>query len=78
MLKRDATNCFGTYIVDFVWKIIQVKFAFMIRQLNFKVAKDFREKDKYYNMEFLKQKAEYELKFKDLNKEIEEHKKVIE
>ena len=50
----------------------------MIRQLNFKVAKDFREKDKYYNMEFLKQKAEYELKFKDLNKEIEEHKKVIE
>ena len=29
-------------------------------------------------MEFLKQKAEYELKFSKLNKEIEEHKKTIE
>ena len=61
MLKRDATNCFGTYIIDFVWKMIQVKLAFMVRQLNFKLTKDFREKEKHHNMEFLKQKAEYEL-----------------
>ena len=78
MLKHNQTNCFSAYVIDFVWKIIQVKLAFMVRQLNWKVNKDLREKDNFYNMEILKQKAEYELKLEDLRKEIEKHKKVIE
>lgn len=61
MLKRCATNCFPAYVIDFVWKIIQVKLALMVRQLNWKVAKDFRAKAQESKEEILKQKAEYEL-----------------
>ena len=45
MMQRSELNCFSAYIIDFTWKIVQVKLAFMIRNLNFKVKNDFKDKD---------------------------------
>ena len=32
-------------MIDFTWKMIQVKMAFMVRNLSFKVKNDFKDKD---------------------------------
>lgn len=45
MLKQNENNCFGAYMVDYTWKIIQVKLALMVRQLNWKVTEDLKEKE---------------------------------
>ena len=45
MVKRNDMNCFPAYLIDFTWKMIQVKMAFMVRNLSFKVKNDFKDKD---------------------------------
>ncbi len=40
MVKQNDFNVFLAYMVEYIWKIIQVKLAFMVRQLNYKVASD--------------------------------------
>ena len=59
-------------MVDYVWKIIQVKMALMIRQLNWKVCIDINDNKKKFEEAFLKQKMEYELKFEQMNESIKE------
>ena len=54
MMQRSDLNCFPAYIIDFTWKIIQVKLAFMIRNLNFKINNDFKDKDLANNNEIKK------------------------
>ena len=46
MIGRDEENCFAAYIVDYTWKCIMMKLAFMVRNLNFKVKNDFKDKDR--------------------------------
>ena len=46
--------------------------------MNWKVARDFVNKDLQYKADRLKQKAEYELQLIELRKEMEDNKKVIE
>lgn len=41
-MKRSDYNVFTAYMVEFTWKVVQVKIAFMVRQLNYKVATDIR------------------------------------
>ena len=31
MMKRDENNCWAAYIIEYTWKIIQVKMALMVR-----------------------------------------------
>ena len=54
MLKRNEENCFGAYMVDYTWKIIQVKLALMVRQLNWKVIQDRKEKEEEFKIELKK------------------------
>ena len=46
MISRDEQNCFPAYIIDYTWKCIQMKLAFMVRNLNYKVKNDFKDKDR--------------------------------
>lgn len=39
-MKRSDENVFTAYMIDFTWKVVQVKVAFMVRQLNYKVTTD--------------------------------------
>ena len=45
MTSRDEQNCFPAYVIDYTWKCIQMKLAFMVKNLNFKVKNDFKDKD---------------------------------
>ena len=57
-------------MIDYVWKIIQVKIALMIRQLNWKVLIDINDNKKHFEKVFQKQKSDYEQKFEKMNETI--------
>ena len=46
MVKRNDQNVFPAYMIDYIWKMIQVKLALMVRQLNYKVASDLRHSNR--------------------------------
>ena len=77
-MKRHDSNVFTAYLVDFTWKIVQVKIACMVRQLNFKITTDARAVDQRHDMEKKKMRAEHEREMEDLNKEIEQLKVKID
>ena len=61
---------FGAYLVDFTWKIVQVKLALMVRQLNYKVVSDLKERDRKFAFEVKKLRAENAEQVAGLEKEI--------
>lgn len=71
MLKRSDENCFSAYMIDFAWKMIQVKLALIVRQLNWNVATDFMKKDQEAKEELQKQKLSFEIEIAQLNKHLE-------
>ena len=74
MLKRSDENCFSAYMIDFAWKMIQVKLALIVRQLNWNVATDFMKKDQEAKEELQKQKLCFEIEIAQLNKHLEAQK----
>lgn len=67
MLKKNDFNIFLAYMIEYIWKIIQVKLAFMVRQLNYKVASDIVEANREKKWQFEEQAASYEEKISELN-----------
>ena len=72
MMARSELNCFPAYIIDFTWKIIQVKLAFMVRNLNFKVKNDFKNKDQVTSQLIKSSTQANELKVLRMQKTIDE------
>ena len=66
MMKRAESNCFAAYMLDFFWKIVQVKLAFLVRQLNWKVSSDLVEQRKQHEAAMAAQREAYERKIEDL------------
>ena len=71
LTNRTKANIFGAYMIDFTWKIVQVKLALMVRQLNYKVVKDLEDKEAQHKYEFDRMQASYELQIADLKRTIE-------
>ena len=71
-LKQTSENVFVAYLFDYFWKIVQVKMALMVRQLNFKATKDLRERAAAADYELAKQRQKYEVEISMLKKTIEE------
>ncbi len=66
MLKQDDFNIFIAYMLEYIWKMIQVKLALMVRQLNYKVANDKIEAQREQKWLFEQQAAQYEEKMSEL------------
>ena len=58
-INRNEENVFTAYMVDFTWKVVQVKIAFMVRQLNFKVATDLRNLNTQQEKDMEKKEKEH-------------------
>lgn len=70
-LKLSDENIFAYYLIDYFWKIVQIKMALMVRQLNFKVCHDIQVREEEVQAELQQQRYKYELEIIELNKTIE-------
>ena len=62
-------------MLDYTWKIVQVKLAFMVRLSNWKVSSDLKDIKKQYNQKLEARDLAHQAKQDGLRKEIETLKK---
>ena len=71
-------GCFNAYLVDYIWKIIQVKFAFLIQQLNWRVSNELKARVRKSDEDFEKYKREKDKEIQKLKSEIDSYKQTIQ
>lgn len=75
--EETKRGCFNAYLIDYIWKLIQVKFSFMVQQLNWKVTTELQALSRIHQKKLLDQKVEHRIEVKALKDEIEAHVKKI-
>ena len=71
-------GCFNAYLLDYLWKLIQVKISLMVQQLNWKVCNEKRVYQTKFEQKLKIQQARHELQLKELHEKIEAQEKKID